>query len=294
MIKKHALILVSGLIVFAIGISSCLKDESSNENLNEVQEIEIFEINIIEEEIIDDIFSEVMDDLDQFNLFKSTDSSSCPVKTIEFPTNSIFPKVVTRDYGEACLSAWGKLRSGKIIITYESKPSEVGSVRKVDFENYSVDSVLITGHKVIEYLGTSEDGYPKYKIIGNVKLIQPNGIETHRIIHKQRTKIAGFETKEKSDDEWLIEGTVKVKKSNGVHFTTTIIFPLHQLKSCKWIVSGTKEIEVYQNSGDMVNNLPLGTIVIDYGDGECDNIATKKINDQDPVEFELKKRNSKN
>jgi hypothetical protein len=43
--------------------------------------------------------------------------------------------------------------------------------------------------------------------------------------------------------------------------------PLLKKMSCRWIVSGTIEMQAGEN-----------LVILDYGDGECDNIATITVN----------------
>ena len=69
----------------------------------------------------------------------------------------------------------------------------------------------------------------------------------------------------------LIEG--------GGNFERVITAPLVKNDGCKFIVSGTIEFRV---NGEVV-------VIVDFGDGECDNIATKTINGV-TTEFELDRK----
>lgn len=72
-----------------------------------------------------------------------------------------------------------------------------------------------------------------------------------------------------------------VLKGDG-KFEKVITKPLIKLEDCKFIVEGT--IEFYKN-----NEL---VIIIDFGDGECDDIATKTV-DGETTTFSLKKLKKK-
>ncbi len=64
-------------------------------------------------------------------------------------------------------------------------------------------------------------------------------------------------------------------------YEKVITKPLVKLDDCKFIVEGTIE---YRLEGEVV-------AVVDYGDGECDNIATKTV-DGVTEEFELDEKDS--
>jgi hypothetical protein len=90
--------------------------------------------------------------------------------------------------------------------------------------------------------------------------------------------IEGGETEDKEDDVWQITGSASGTTIDGNEYTKVISDddPLIAPRDCLWIVSGT----VTTTSGDV-------TVVIDFGDGECDNLATRTEGDV-TEEFEMK------
>ncbi|PLX04187.1 MAG: hypothetical protein C0594_09365 [Marinilabiliales bacterium] len=76
--------------------------------------------------------------------------------------------------------------------------------------------------------------------------------------------------------------TLKTSNAENGDYEKVIVNPLIKGESCKFIVSGTIE---YRINGEVV-------ATVDYGNGECDNIATKTIGDQTIV-FELNKKSDK-
>jgi len=283
--------------IFAFFIYACSEDyvkpsaKSVKTEEEVVQETTIEEVeeDVAVESVLDDIFERVLDDFDDLFL----KSSECPVITVTFPDSTKFPRVVTRDFGESCINTWGKEKSGKVIITYMTKPKLEGSVRILNFEDYSVNGISISGEKKIVYKGVTEEGYLHFTVKGVIDLVKKNGVVVKRKINKNRYKIAGIDPSLDETPEWLVTGKVKVKKSNGLHYHMTIVEPIHRIKSCKYIVEGIKEINVLQTGDSKLDELiEKGNgkidIVIDYGDGECDNIATKSINGGDPEKIELK------
>ncbi|MCF8380597.1 MAG: hypothetical protein K9H49_13540 [Bacteroidales bacterium] len=267
-------------------LTSCNK-ENPTDILDEVQELAITVDDMNDEVMLDAVFDEILNEIIEDEFFKST---GCPLKTVETPDSTRFPRVVTKDYGDGCETENGVFHSGVIIITYESNPKIPGSLRTVEFINYGRNENVINGQERIKFVGLTEEGYVHYSINGSINLLKPDSVEVKRVKHKERFKIAGIDTPERGDDEWLIEGRVKVYKSTGIHYLMKIVSPLHIVNSCDYLVSGSKFITVYQKAEelDTENGNEFGTILIDFGDGTCDNIATKSVNDGEPEEITLK------
>ena len=283
--RKKVFSFLSIFLLSIVFLGSCNK-ENEIFLLYEVQEVAITTEELNEEVVLDAIFEDILNEILEDDFFKST---GCPVKTVETPEDDRFPRIVTKDYGDGCETENGAFHSGILVITYESDPKLAGAVRTVDFYDYERRGIVINGRKVIKFVGITEEGYMHYSVNGNLNLIKPNGVEVKRIKHKERYKIAGIDTPEKEDDEWLIEGRVKVSKSTGTHYLMKIVGPLHRVKSCDHLVAGSKLITIYQSAEDLddENENQYGTIFIDFGDGTCDNIAMKSVNDAEAEEFIL-------
>ena len=69
------------------------------------------------------------------------------------------------------------------------------------------------------------------------------------------------------DDEFSITGTSSGTNSNQVAYTTEITSDLIKARSCRWIKQGT--ISIIKGNKN---------IVLDYGDGTCDNDMTISVN----------------
>ncbi len=66
------------------------------------------------------------------------------------------------------------------------------------------------------------------------------------------------------DDEFLITGTSEGQTVNGLAYTNTIMNAIRWQRVCRFAVSGTVSIQC--EGADPV--------VIDYGNGDCDDVAT--------------------
>jgi hypothetical protein len=83
-----------------------------------------------------------------------------------------------------------------------------------------------------------------------------------------REWIQGSDTPNRWDDIYLVTGTANGARPNGLTWEREIMTPLRVELACRFIVSGTVELH------------PEGRPVslLDYGNGDCDNIATFTMN----------------
>jgi hypothetical protein len=64
----------------------------------------------------------------------------------------------------------------------------------------------------------------------------------------------------------LISGNWTITKRDGTLRNVSIVEPLRREMSCRYIVSGTVKIEQGEKN-----------ITVDYGNGDCDDLATAEI-----------------
>jgi hypothetical protein len=239
--------------------------------------------NDVEDEILlEEILDEVMEDLEKYEFLKS--SGECPVKTIEKPEEGKYPKIVTKDFGDGCYkNEWAKMRSGKIIITINGPWRKEGSVREITFEDYMHGKTLVEGEKRIECMGRTDEGFIWHKVEGVLNLTREKEDETVTIIRKVEKERYLINPEKEKDipKEWLIEGEVKVEKSNGVSYEKKIVEPLHRIQGCRWFQDGLKQIEVGED-----------LIQIDYGfvgdeDSDCDSWILRWVNEEEAEEIDL-------
>jgi hypothetical protein len=259
---------------------SCSKEEPGI--INVVKEVSITQ-DADDDLLIEEILDEVMEDLEEYDFLKSAEV--CPVRTIEVPEEGRYPRIVTKDFGEGCYKEPdGKMRSGKIIITIVGPWRKEGSVREIAFDNYKCGNALVEGNKRIECLGETEEGFIKYKIEGNLTLTRETEGEeplvVTRKIEKKHYLINGLDDKD-VPKEWLIEGKVKVEKSNGVSYKISIAEPLHRIQGCSWYQAGLKQIE----SGE--NLIRIDYSYVGPGESACDSWIQRWINEEEPELIDL-------
>lgn len=199
-----------------------------------------------------------------------------PTVTRDTTAGTYFPVTVTYDFGAGCTGADGRTRSGQIIVTHTGRYRDAGSVMTVLPVNYVVDGRAIEGTKTVTNNGRNGQGNLSYTVaIAQGEVTFPDG--TSRTLNATWTRewIAGEGTTVHDlgvagllDDVWLISGSATGTRRGGQIWSAVITTPLRRELSCQNIVSGVVEIS------------PDGraTRTLDYGNGDCDRIATMTVN----------------
>jgi hypothetical protein len=189
--------------------------------------------------------------------------------TVTMDTN-IFPRTLTIDFGDVnCLCNDGRYRRGKIDITFTGKYREPGTIITHGFENYFVNDKSVGGSKVVTNMGLNENGNLNFtiEVTGIIQKPDSSGTFTWNS-SRVREWIQGSDTPNRWDDIYLVTGTANGARPNGLTWEREIMTPLRVELACRFIVSGTVELH------------PEGRPVslLDYGNGDCDNIATFTMN----------------
>ena len=263
--KTKTFLMIAALVM--LPFSSCMKNTDSIDQTS----VDLADDNAVTDLAFDDVFDTVDNATiimeNQMGIAKSLDlgavlTDSCPSITISAGT---FPKTITINYGTGCSGFNGSTRSGKIIINVTDKRTVTGATRTVTFDNYYFNGIKIEGIKELKNLGpnSSQNMVISDKLTGG-KLTLPSGKTIERTTDHQREFIAGWNTKTIWDDECLISGVATGKNINGITYTNTILTPLHWVRACEFIVSGTVKFE----------RTGVTPAVLDYGTGTCDAKAT--------------------
>jgi hypothetical protein len=193
------------------------------------------------------------------------DLNSCPVVTFAPADFTTYPKGLVIDFGTSCTGSDGAIRSGKILAHLTKCYIDSGSVTTITFDNYYVNGHLITGTETITNIGRNFAGNQVFAVqIVNGNYYSPDGVTTYNST-QEREWIEGEGTLlDPMDDVYLITGTANGTTTDGTAYTATITSALRVAVGCAWIESGILEINE--------TNIPV--ITLDYGTGDCDNIAT--------------------
>jgi hypothetical protein len=259
-----------------ISLISCTKDSTPIEQTS----VDLVDDNAVSDVALDDVFS-TADNASlilENTLGKGESKSgttvladSCPLVTVDNLSPSVWPKVITIDYGAGCTGYYGSTRKGKILITVSARRNVVNSTRTVTFNNYYFNGIKVEGSHETKNLGANANQRIEFSVkLTNGKLILPDGKTIERAFEHKREWVAGFATKTIWDDECLITGSANGKTIGGVLYTNTITVPLHWKRVCEFFVSGSIKFE---REG-------VQAVELNYGQGECDAIAVLKRGDQ--------------
>lgn len=199
----------------------------------------------------------------------------CATVTID-PFGPVFPKTITIDFGDTnCVGTNGTERRGKIIAVITGRLWEEGSSKTISMEDYYVNDAKVEGIKIITNEGRNDEDFIYFSIVvenGRVTTEEGQVIEWYS--NRERVWIEGEETNLFRhgmdgilDDVFLITGNGGGINRNGLSYTMLITKALRIQRDCRWITEGTVEISPEEEE----------TRILDYGDGECDNIATVTV-----------------
>jgi hypothetical protein len=265
--KTKIFLMIAAIAIFTF--QSCTKNGTLDQT-----SIDLADDDAVSDAVFEDIFNSVdnadiilagfqKDDASKSDLVVVSDS--CPAVTITHPSDGIWPKTITIDFGAGCSGLFDNTRSGKIIITVSGPRMTEGSTKTVTFDNYFFNGIKVEGTKVIENMGNNNNQNVVFSVtLTNGKLTLPDGKTIQRSFQHQREWIAGLLTRNIWDDECLVTGIATGVNINGVAYTNTITTALLWKRVCKFVVSGVVRIE--RTGADPVE--------INYGTGECDAVAT--------------------
>ena len=191
-------------------------------------------------------------------------NKSCPNYNL-MNANSSDIDTLTINFGDGeCPPIYGKIRTGKIIITYTGKYRDSLSVITTTFDNYYVNYNLVQGERIATNKGRNSNGNMWFTIdINNASITTSNGTinwESNKVREWANGENTYFDI---SDDRYKITGTASGNGVNGNTFTMTISDTLNIDLGCLpycVIKSGTAEISPNGYSDRIIN----------YGDSLCD------------------------
>lgn len=196
------------------------------------------------------------------HLFLGQGFPPCATVTVD---SDEFPKTITVDYSEGCTGRMGLEKKGVLTIHMTDTILNEGAVYTVTFEN------MIMGHREIsktatytnEGLNESDHWVISFESLSTTSFEKQDELYTIvREFSGEKEWLAGFETPEATDDILLLSRNGSITVNEELRFEKTTIEPLLIDRSCKYPLSGIVEITRADE-----------TMTIDYGTGECDNIA---------------------
>ena len=285
--------LAAFLLSFAITLSSCQKENSltpltESNTSNAVEDANTVAATTEEaqtEAQFDDVFnitasmnsSQVGEDigvgsnvsgLEELGSTAPPTQPRCFTVTVVPNIPGVFPKTVTIDFGNGCLGRDGKYRKGKIVSIYTNPMVVPGAKVSTTFLNYFVDSFGIEGTHITE--NTSINNMQGWKItVIDGKITNTNNNRWRKWNStKNVLQIEGNGTPHfPLDDVYKITGNARGSNSAGDTWASLVMEPLIKKFTCPWIVKGT--VKLLRDGREAL---------LDYGNGDCDNLAIIYIN----------------
>ncbi len=269
--KTFGLVIISVITLSLVIVVSCKKDESSSQEDSSLSVIQ-------DDNFASDTYQDVSDLTDEAaskSNLKSTSSSEnvilsdCATVTID---SSASLRKMTVDFGSAgCTGEDGKVRKGKIIVTYSGRYWDNGVVKTITFDNYYVNDYKVTGTKTITagVKNTSGNRYYSESVTGTIEWANGDSVINWNAQHT-REITDGSSTWRVSDDIYQLTGSTSGIDAEGEQYSSTITSPL---------IRKVEHVCRHNYVQGVIEITPIGksTRVVDYGDGTCDRWATVTV-----------------
>ncbi len=251
-----------------ISFFSC-KDEDENDELVENVDSEMVGANMTADftsELDFNVGIDVANNNSSYSNRSTNEVSAmppCATITVNNTTPGVFPKIFTINFGTGCTQN-GITRSGILTITLSGYVMNNGSTMTIERDNYYVNLRKIEG-TIVYTNETTNTSIPKWtRTVTNGKITLPNGAFFTHFGTRTVRQTAGVTTAILADNIYeVISGTHTVNRPNGTTLTSTVVQPLIKKQACNYISQGQLNLQ-----GTFLNG------ILDYGNNECDNLAT--------------------
>lgn len=177
----------------------------------------------------------------------------------------------TIDFGTVgCPMANGNVLRGQIIVSFEYQPTAASQSINYEFVNFYHNNIKIVGNK--NFTRTFVQGLPVVVMNMDLTATFPDGRMFDRVGTRTRTITAGYDTPLLSDNVYQVTGNWTTTYPNLADQVSTITSPLIVKMSCAL----TSKPLIVQ--GVITFERPAQTSTLNYGSGDCDNLAVFTIN----------------
>ncbi|RNC91698.1 MAG: hypothetical protein ED555_00805 [Allomuricauda sp.] len=256
----------SALLVMALLVASCNKDETSiEEELASEELITASELKYSDEaEMISDEVASIAEDVYAADEISETSKSSyssnylpecVTITTVVTATT----KEKTIDFGAGCELPNGNVLSGIIMLSYAKDMEMASKSLALSLENFTFNGVAVEGGADVLRVRSNENGNPQGTASASFNATWPDGETASFTGTRTREWIEGYGSGFWGDNVFLISGNGTFTGKLGNVWSKEVVDPLRREMSCRFIVSGV--LEISRNSN---------TASLDFGDGSCD------------------------
>lgn len=255
------------LAIFTISCTSDEVEESVDSNSEGIKDVEILAEIQSMTEVLDDLSEVVGTEIDQNKEFSDDAAksmpdgpyfSSCVSRTLVLEGNNIN---ISLDYGNGCEGPHGNVLAGLIRIDIQLLSADEKLITH-SFEDFSINGRSIEGSITRNRIRSNQNGYPQVETSKDIIIQWDEDTVFNRVGQTTRVWVAGNDTRSWGDDVFLTTGNWNISRNGVLKRSVTITKELRREMSCRFLVSGTMNIE-----GSQAN------YSLDFGDGTCDDVA---------------------
>ena len=273
-------ILFLGILLSLLTIS-CSKDSADNSSITADEATVNAKIDLANDDVSDVVETEFNATMENNTYGKSSEAATkhYPIITRvpDFGTPITAGTLVTKtiDYGTAGVTLLnGNVLKGIIRISFTYEPTAVSHTINYTFDNFYHNAIKFDGNKTFTRTMTAgTNSHPIVVMIMDMTATFPDGRVVQRTGTRTREITAGYATPNVlMDNVYQVTGNWSTTFPNTSVQTSTITSPLIVKMSCMAV---NKPLLV-QGVITIVRNTHTATL--DYGTGDCDNIAIFTIN----------------
>jgi hypothetical protein len=193
--------------------------------------------------------------------------------TLLTPGTEVTKTITFGNENGGCTLANGNVVRGTIIVTFTYQPAATSHTINYEFVNFFHNQIELNGNRTFTRTINSQTQIPTVVMNMDMTATFPDGRVFTRVGTRIRTIIAGFDTPNNlSDNVYQVTGNWTTTFPNTDIQTSTITTPLQVKISC---INENKPLLVqgvitFQRNGN--------SATLNYGTGECDNLAVFTIN----------------
>lgn len=271
--KKLSFFLITAVLISSL---ACNRDEDTLEPSENTQTSEDYTLADALFENVSDVSDQAADNNEDY--FESGGKLHSGMTYLGTCVNISFDSAlsstenrITIDFGNVgCTGQDGRTRRGIVIVEYDGRYRDSGTVITTTFDNYFVDDYQLLGTRTVSNKGKNNEGQTYFEIVVNGTVITPDDEDITYISNRTRTWVEGEGTSiliPWLDDVYEITGSASGINRNGLNFEVDITNPIVIKLTCPWAIQGTYELRPDQ----------LQVRTVDFGDGECDAKANLTV-----------------
>ncbi len=266
--------------IFGLAFTSCSDEETVaplEEETTEISEVALSSEIDTAANVIGDVIISAYEaqESDELGRMASSDSEipSCVTITLVAEQNY---RQLTLDFGEEGCLVNGHLLRGQIVMSYTRNSEAQQVLLTYDLIDFYFNAKNVIGSKTLLKELSNENGNPQFTHTLDLTVIWPNGAQASREGLRIREWVEGFGSGIFSDNVFEVTGNWTTTFVNGNEHTYTVITPLRREVICLYFVSGSVDVQRTNFGG-----------TFDYGEGDCDNVATFTFNNGTEVDVTL-------